>query len=43
MDPQNLEHYPWVLIPGIFISMAVMAFNFLGDHLRDRFDPANLR
>jgi peptide/nickel transport system permease protein len=43
MDPQSLEHYPWVLIPGIFISMAVMAFNFLGDHLRDRFDPANLR
>ncbi|MGA2412143.1 MAG: ABC transporter permease [Candidatus Binataceae bacterium] len=43
MDPQNLEHYPWVLIPGIFISMAVMAFNFLGDHLRDRLDPANLR
>ena len=32
MDPQNIEHYPWVLIPGIFISMAVMAFNFLGDH-----------
>jgi len=43
MDPQNLEHYPWVLIPGVFISMAVMAFNFLGDHLRDRLDPANLR
>lgn len=43
MDPQNLEHYPWVLIPGVFISLAVMAFNFLGDHLRDRLDPANLR
>jgi peptide/nickel transport system permease protein len=42
MDPQNIEHYPWVLIPGIFISVAVMAFNFLGDHLRDRLDPANL-
>jgi peptide/nickel transport system permease protein len=43
MDPQNLEHYPWVLLPGVFISLAVMAFNFLGDHLRDRLDPANLR
>jgi peptide/nickel transport system permease protein len=43
MDPQNIEHYPWVLIPGIFISAAVMAFNFLGDHLRDRLDPGNLR
>ncbi|HUN58999.1 MAG TPA: ABC transporter permease [Candidatus Binataceae bacterium] len=43
MDPQNLEHYPWVMIPGVFISIAVMAFNFLGDHLRDRLDPSNLR
>jgi peptide/nickel transport system permease protein len=43
MDPQNIEHYPWVLIPGIFISIAVMAFNFLGDHMRDRLDPGNLR
>ena len=41
MDPQNIEHYPWVLIPGIFISVAVMSFNFLGDYLRDRLDPAS--
>jgi peptide/nickel transport system permease protein len=43
MDPQNIEHYPWVLIPGVFISIAVMAFNFLGDYLRDRLDPGNPR
>jgi peptide/nickel transport system permease protein len=43
MDPQNIEHYPWVLIPGLFICAAVMAFNFLGDHLRDRLAPGNLR
>jgi peptide/nickel transport system permease protein len=43
MDPQNIEHYPWVLIPGLFISVAVMSFNFLGDYLRDRLDPGNLR
>lgn len=43
MDPQNIEHYPWVLIPGVFISIAVMAFNFLGDYMRDRLDPGNLR
>lgn len=43
MDPQNIDHYPWVLIPGIFISLAVMAFNFLGDYLRDRLDPGHLR
>jgi peptide/nickel transport system permease protein len=40
-DVQSLRHYPWILIPGIFIFLAVMSFNFLGDHLRDRLDPAN--
>jgi peptide/nickel transport system permease protein len=40
-DVQNLAHYPWILIPGIFIFLAVMSFNFLGDHLRDRIDPGN--
>lgn len=42
MDPQNILHYPWVLIPGIFISIAVMSFNFIGDYLRDRLDPGVL-
>jgi len=28
-----------VLIPGLFIFISVMAFNFLGDGLRDVFDP----
>ena len=36
---QNLARYPWILIPGVFISLTVMAFNFLGDYLRDRLDP----
>lgn len=36
---QNLVRYPWMLLPGAFICATVMAFNFLGDHLRDRFDP----
>jgi len=40
-DVQNLMRYPWILIPGIFIFLAVMSFNFLGDHLRDRLDPAH--
>ena len=43
MDPQNILHYPWVLIPGIFISVAVMSFNFIGDYLRDRLDPGTVR
>ena len=42
-DIQNLEHYPWILIPGLFIFLAVMSFNFLGDHLRDRLDPSSAR
>ena len=36
---QNLVRYPWILTPGAFIFLAVMAFNFLGDYLRDRLDP----
>jgi peptide/nickel transport system permease protein len=40
-DVQNLSRYPWILIPGAFIFLAVMSFNFLGDHLRDRLDPAS--
>jgi peptide/nickel transport system permease protein len=31
--------YPWMLIPGIFIAIVVLAFNFLGDGLRDAIDP----
>lgn len=36
---QNLVRYPWILSPGIFIFVTIMAFNFLGDYLRDRLDP----
>ena len=41
-DVHALAHYPWILLPGVFIFLAVMSFNFLGDHLRDRLDPGNL-
>jgi len=30
---------PWLLIPGIFVIFYVLAFNFLGDGLRDAADP----
>ncbi len=40
-DVQVLAHYPWILIPGVFIFLAVMSFNFLGDHMRDRLDPGS--
>ncbi len=37
---QNLNAYPYqLLFPAIFISVTVLAFNFLGDGLRDALDP----
>lgn len=42
-DVQSLARYPWILIPGVFIFLTVMAFNFMGDYLRDRIDPGQLR
>ena len=30
---------PWLLIPGLFVVTVVLAFNFLGDGLRDAADP----
>ena len=34
-----LRSFPWILIPGVFIFLTVLAFNFLGDGLRDALDP----
>ena len=36
---RNVALYPWTLIPGIFVIITVMSFNFLGDGLRDATDP----
>lgn len=30
---------PWLLLPGLAVVIAVLAFNFLGDGLRDAADP----
>ena len=30
---------PWLLLPGLFVVLAVLAFNFLGDGIRDAVDP----
>jgi peptide/nickel transport system permease protein len=35
----NLRAYPWFLCPVWFLSGVTLAFNFLGDALRDYFDP----
>jgi len=34
-----LARYPWMLFPGLAILVVVIAFNFLGDGLRDMADP----
>ena len=33
-----LQH-PWLMLPGLFVIVAVLCFNFVGDGLRDAFDP----
>ncbi len=41
-DAQNLRavaQAPWLLTPGLFVILAVLAFNFVGDGLRDAADP----
>jgi peptide/nickel transport system permease protein len=41
-EAQNLRavaHSPWVLSPGAAVVLIVLAFNFLGDGLRDAADP----
>ena len=39
---QSIEvftQFPWLLIPGLAIVIAILAFNFLGDGIRDALDP----
>ena len=36
---QSIAIYPWVTIPAIPVTIAVLAFNFMGDGLRDAADP----
>lgn len=36
---QAVSLTPWLLIPGVFVIIAVLAFNLVGDGLRDAADP----
>ena len=36
---QTVALSPWLLIPGLFVIATVLAFNFVGDGLRDAADP----
>ena len=43
-DPVTMANYPALWIPaGILIVIAVLAFNFVGDGLRDAMDPKSKR
>ena len=41
-DAQNLTAltlYPWLLAPAVLVIITVLAYNFVGDGLRDAADP----
>lgn len=41
-EAQNIRTvalYPWLLLPGVAVIVTVLAFNFMGDGLRDAADP----
>jgi peptide/nickel transport system permease protein len=38
-DLRALSSAPWLLFPGLAVVVVVLAFNFLGDGLRDAADP----
>ena len=40
---QSVALAPWVLFPGVLVVVAILAFNFLGDGLRDAADPYAVR
>ena len=35
----RLLNHPWYIIPAVFVVVVVLAFNFLGDGIRDATDP----
>jgi peptide/nickel transport system permease protein len=34
-----LTHFPWLLLPGLAIVVVILAYNLLGDGVRDALDP----
>lgn len=43
MNMQTVAHYPWIMMPLIFLILLVLSFNFMGDGLRDAADPYSSR
>jgi peptide/nickel transport system permease protein len=40
---QAVAMAPWLLLPGVFIIVAVLAFNVMGDGMRDAADPYSVK
>ena len=40
---QTVANAPWLMIPGPFVLVAILGFNFMGDGLRDAADPYSIR
>lgn len=38
----NLINFPWLLYPVLMLLIVTLAFNFIGDVLRDFYDPYNI-
>jgi peptide/nickel transport system permease protein len=36
---RTIVNYPWLFLPAVVIIVSILAFNFLGDGLRDAADP----
>jgi peptide/nickel transport system permease protein len=36
---QTVSLYPWLLVPALSVVVVILAFNFMGDGLRDAADP----
>ena len=36
---RSVTLYPWLIVPALLVVLTVLAFNFLGDGLRDAADP----
>lgn len=43
MNIDVVANYPWLLLPVLFIIFVVLAFNFMGDGMRDAADPYSSR
>ncbi len=39
MNVESVALRPWLFLPAVAIIVAVVAYNFIGDGLRDAADP----